>query len=499
MKKSGTFVKNKGKKKQSPQPRSGHLCLSSTNNDQISYVVGGYSESGPMSDVWQLSDGQRWSLLADETTCSSSPLPRFEFDGCLVGESIYLFGGFQSDGNEVAILNDLWVFDTEYRSWGLVSEECPAPERSGHVVVAIGHGRFIVHGGTCMGARDDMWLYDTTSKNWLEIVSSADKASSVGATPCKRWMHAAAYCESSQTLAIFGGLTTQDVAEIEQEDSLVYLNDLWIMNTSGDPSAWRWNMVEVTGLAPSPRDLPALMFVDGGRGLLVFGGFGMLELDNDEDDENENEEDGEREEEEGLVDGDEEAQKMDVSVAEAEGDQTASNAPQLNSNESENGTEGGPEISEDVEDEEQEEEGEDDVDVEDGMDGIEEDDDDDSIVIEYLNDAFAIDLSTRQSVEIDLSQAVTANVTPVAEGEDVILPSLRGSKLMPAGGSVIAFGGFDGSKFFAETMRVDLSKLQHLIRADLDTDIDAHGNNPTEGAADIGEGNGALFAGKKVG
>ena len=47
-----------------------------------------------------------------------------------------------------------------------VCEEAAPPERSGHVVVAVGTGRLAVHGGTCMGARGDLWLYDAAANVW---------------------------------------------------------------------------------------------------------------------------------------------------------------------------------------------------------------------------------------------------------------------------------------------------------------------------------------------
>jgi len=115
-----------------------------------------------------------------------------------------------------------------------VCEEAAPPERSGHVVVAVGGGRLAVHGGTCMGARGDLWLYDTATNAWQEVPCPA------GASPCPRWMHTAAYCADSRVLAVFGGITQAPAGAGDgvsdpssSPPAPEYLNDLWVLDMTG--------------------------------------------------------------------------------------------------------------------------------------------------------------------------------------------------------------------------------------------------------------------------
>jgi N-acetylneuraminic acid mutarotase len=87
------------------------------------------------------------------------------FKACILGGDVYLFGGFQLKEEEVSILNDLWKFEIASSKWILLASECPAPERGGHVVVAVSNNEMIIHGGDCMKSLDDFWLFNRTARN----------------------------------------------------------------------------------------------------------------------------------------------------------------------------------------------------------------------------------------------------------------------------------------------------------------------------------------------
>ena len=420
MKKSGGFVKrSKTTKIIKPAERAGHLFLQPllpNDADTKCYLVGGYCDQGPLCDVWSFHvNSSTWKLLSNEEVSQQSPLPRSEFDGCVTSSGIYIFGGFQSDGQEVAITNDLWLFDLEYEAWQLVSEESKPPERSGHVMVNIDNDKFIVHGGTCMGARGDLWVYETSLRDWWEVPCELDKS------PCPRWMHTAAFCRDSQLLVIFGGLTqpqsSSDSVVSEQpspSSSPEYLNDLWILNMNGWKSnSWscQWQMVQYHGLAPSPRDLPAIAAMNGS--IIIMGGFGLLEvdeLDNEEEEEAEEELDEEGEEnakcagmdleinnqnthqlEESMRQGQGSEENMivsvdDVSLSVGENDQTEEAVVVMNQ------AGQGPETNDDNEDDDDDDEDDDDEDDE-----VDEDDEIESIDIAYLDDTWYVNLQTSET------------------------------------------------------------------------------------------------------
>ena len=293
IKKKKTFNKtpSKSKVKAFPRPRAGHLLLCERHNTRslecsldgnsgTVYLLGGYSEVGPLCDVWKYGSDVEWVLIGDESTFRHSPLPRYETDGCILNSSMFVFGGFKSDGESVSILNDLWCFNVFNCKWSCIAEECPAPERSGHVMVAIDDKSFIIHGGNCMGPLNDMWMYDTFHKRWHCVITEELTV----LKPCGRWMHSAVYIESTNNLAIFGGITQSN----DSTEQPTYLNDLWVMNLDNTPDTWKWCLVSYSSIGPSPRDLPAMIAID--NNILILGGFGLLEMSDLESDDGENNE-----------------------------------------------------------------------------------------------------------------------------------------------------------------------------------------------------------------
>lgn len=456
MLKKKVFTK-KGKKvtRTTPEPRSGHLFLSSE-KDETMYVIGGHTELGPQNDVWSYTPSkQTWRLLDNEEMGPQNPLPRFEYDGCIIGSFIYLFGGFQSDDNNVSILNDLWAFDLENPSWNLVCEESKAPERSGHIVVAIDAGRFIVHGGTCMGARSDLWVHSTVTGHWDEIKSPTE--------PCARSMHSAVYCAEAQTIAIFGGITqVGDDGDLSPQ----YLNDLWVMRVGDDADDWQWSMVQYHGIAPSPRDLPVLIAV--GSGVMLFGGFGFVEITDDLSESDcvlETLDDaGSSAVTNGVTSADSEMSNVDII--------SGVSAISLNAESI---------VLDGLSDEKKQSDGISNLSVigtkkvlfesnskinidatEEGDDG----DDDSNIAIDYLSDAWYINISTGSTTEINIRElriAIEPKEGEVQNTEEETIPR-RGCKFLHSkNGSIISFGGYDGELFFGIEEQLDGKALKEIV------------------------------------
>ena len=305
-----------------PGARAGHLFALAKSRHEA-FLVGGYDEGGALADVWKYDlQTEQWHLLRDPApqgrgrrgaAPAPTPLPRMEYDGCCLGAEgglidigsgtvfssaaassvlpcrVYVFGGMQFDGDQVLILNDLWYLDccaAEAR-WTLVSEECPCPERAGHVCVAISDSVMVVHGGDCMRPLGDAWCYCATTNSWFPVgVSGGDSGMATGfPTPSPRSQHSAAYCCDLEAVAIFGGMTTVPSAGGGRPEP-IHLNDLWLLHCPMPPSSapldaawaasWRWTQVSCAGIAPSPRDLPSVHYQPG-LGLLILGGFGLSE------------------------------------------------------------------------------------------------------------------------------------------------------------------------------------------------------------------------------
>ena len=269
-----------GKKR--PEGRAGHLLTSSGSR---LFVGGGYSENGPLSDFWQYD--KEWKCLNASSSSQCTPFPRMMCGGYQFGDEIYLFGGMQQLDDEVLIQNDLWKFDIRSRQWVLLQQESPISERYNHAVTAISPTQMLVHGGECSGLLGDCWVYDIPSRSFSQVPTPP------GHSPCPRSSHSCAFIHPY--VVIFGGATNSSVCgegpgEIE-ESAPVYLNDLWLLDVSvsADPSQWSWRKLLFEGLAPSPRDMASLVDISGlterPYSLLLFGGYGLAEIDEDQEDE----------------------------------------------------------------------------------------------------------------------------------------------------------------------------------------------------------------------
>jgi hypothetical protein len=283
--------------KKRPQGRAGHLMTSS---GSIFYVGGGYSENGPLSDFWQFE--KEWKCLSPSSPTQESPFPRMMCDGCQFGDEIFLFGGIQQFDDEVLIQNDLWKFDARSKRWVLLQSESPISERYNHVVTAISPTQMLVHGGECSGLLGDCWVYNIPSKSFTQVPTPE------GRSPCPRSSHSCAFLHPY--VVLFGGVTNSSVCGEEQGESEgsmpIYLNDLWLLDVSvsADPAQWSWRMLPFEGLAPSPRDMTSLVDVseltERPYSMLLFGGYGLAEVD----------EDG-KDEEDGEINGNEDCTEID--------------------------------------------------------------------------------------------------------------------------------------------------------------------------------------------
>lgn len=254
-----------------PSARAGHIFLTNYERDE-SVLIGGHGADGPYDDVWSFINGQ-WNILYSIDTSShmESPFPRYESGGCILSGDVFVFGGMAIDDASVSIFNDLWRFTLSSTTmrWLQVYEETPVAERSGHIVQSV-HNMMIIHGGECNGRQyDDLIAFDLDMKAWLPLTIA-------GLKPQKRSNHASAVSRDSNMLVLFGGLLkTQDE---EGNDLINYLNDAWLLDCSNaDVNKWSWILVVATDLAPSPRDMPAILFHE--TSIILFGGFGLIEVE----------------------------------------------------------------------------------------------------------------------------------------------------------------------------------------------------------------------------
>ena len=335
-----------------------------------------------------------------------------------------------------------------------------------------------------MGSLDDFWVYDTSSGHWEEIITF-DR-------PCARSMHSAVFCEGSKTLAIFGGVTHHG-CEADGDLSPVYLNDLWVVHLTDNIKEWSWNMVTYDGFAPSPRDMPALVAV--GDGVILFGGFGFVEISDEVSEEGQDNDDNSAEKTSGNKDdGNFKTAKRSSRSSDVDHmnqDLTSSTLRNEHSqvNSLRQGKEGkglsprdgrrdskglspprdGARIVKQAS-----------IDSKSSKDGkglsavekdsrvsFDEDEDDDSMLaIDYLSDAWYVNLDSGKSTEIDFCSLSTFQDDSAGEGGEISCIPRRGCKLISANnGKIISFGGFDGENFYGKTEELNVDLLDGILTA----------------------------------
>jgi hypothetical protein len=66
-----------------------------------------------------------------------------------------------------------------------------------------------------------------------------------------RTSHSAVFNKETNQLVLFGGIAVES-----NGNDINHLNDIWVMDLNdSDSSKWKWSMVSLEGLSPSPRYL----------------------------------------------------------------------------------------------------------------------------------------------------------------------------------------------------------------------------------------------------
>ena len=169
---------------------------------------------------------QTWKMLM----APNAPSPRNNHSAAAYGSKLFIFGGF-CDG---AVLNDLYIFDTERNGWISLEAKGPKPPaRCDATLTAVGN-KLVLFGGASDGIWfNDVHVFDVDSRTWTQPRIS-------GAVPPKRDYHSAAAVD--RNVVVFGGTC-------EGENSSVLYNDVYLFNV--DSGAW--TKAVPSGSAPAAR------------------------------------------------------------------------------------------------------------------------------------------------------------------------------------------------------------------------------------------------------
>lgn len=104
------------------------------------------------------------------------PAPRGSHSATLIGNFLYIFGGYGGAGYARRDFNDLISLDLSTWAWKpveSVSSELPQP-RSGHQGVAVQHKIYIMGGWNAMEQFNNLFVFDTITKVWTKHNGTSD-------------------------------------------------------------------------------------------------------------------------------------------------------------------------------------------------------------------------------------------------------------------------------------------------------------------------------------
>lgn len=223
---------------------------------------------------------------------------------------LFLYGG---KGDDDVILNELWTFELEARTWRRILSAGPEPPpREDHTLVLdSGNDQLVLFGGEDGETSNATWTYDLQANRWSDVTGK-DAPALEG--------HAAIHDPRRKRMVVFGGMrVNNDERDLEEEtwaldldsgsaqyrtwstlrsgksrpparrehdgvydplrhrllifggrqrSSGSFLADVWTLDLDRDT----WSAVETHGAEPNPVRQTALGFDPGANELTVFGG-----------------------------------------------------------------------------------------------------------------------------------------------------------------------------------------------------------------------------------
>lgn len=189
--------------------------------------------------VFDLND-LSWSVVS---ATGDIPPPRVGVTMASIGETIYVFGGRDSEHKE---LNELYSFDTCANKWTLLSSGDTGPaHRSYHSITADDRRVYVFGGCGNAGRLNDLWAYDAVDKEWLKFPLPGENCKPRGGP---------------------GLAVSQGKIWVVYGFSGVELDDVHFF----DPSTEKWVQVETSGEKPTARSVFSTVGI--GKFIFIYGG-----------------------------------------------------------------------------------------------------------------------------------------------------------------------------------------------------------------------------------
>jgi len=207
----------------------------------------------------------------NEPSPIGAPEPRADAAACLLGNKVYIFGGYGGIHYQRKNFSDLYSYDLEKYEWAKIEYENVAPDpRSGHIIFPYGANSIYLLGGWSNELQFKSAIkFDLESRNWgnpeLDLDESIWNFSGllVNAIPNKKYF-------------LFGGMTG-DFEEGKDRRVGSYTNKSVFIDL--DPkSGFTWHHIELDDPGSKPekpleRARTAMFYDDRYYRIVIFGGW----------------------------------------------------------------------------------------------------------------------------------------------------------------------------------------------------------------------------------
>jgi N-acetylneuraminic acid mutarotase len=237
-----------------PPARFGHAIVYDARAGAVLVFAGVVATTdGPSGDLWAYSTNRNaWMHLEPAGDRPAARIyPSAVYDTAL--KETIVFGGWTG----ASAFNDTWSYDSLTERWTRASvTDAPRPRWGASMAYDPVTGTIVLFGGLFGGydgreRLNDTWSYDPATHTWRNLHPA-------GPLPPARGYAAMDYDATTHEMVLFGGFAGPQ--------GLV--SDTWTY----DPARNAWSRIAQPAAHPSARDFSALVYDQGARRLLLFGG-----------------------------------------------------------------------------------------------------------------------------------------------------------------------------------------------------------------------------------
>ena len=230
------------------------------------FVFGGMDQNKRYDDCFLLgTDKYRWTI--PEVT-GQIPQPRANHTATLVGDKLYIIGGYGGPGFSRVMFNDVHVMDTNTFEFTKVAVTGTIPDpRANHVTVSVRNMLYMVGGRSFTEVYNEMFVLDLDEMKWTL------DASVTTSDPCYNHTGIACMAVPTWKAFFFGG---RHGSYSKDEDSRKYNDEIKVLDA--DNRTW---LVPAIGGTPPPAREDSIMVYDAKNSRLVMIGGWADQLYND--------------------------------------------------------------------------------------------------------------------------------------------------------------------------------------------------------------------------